>query len=91
MPPERRRDLFDYCGCPEDWTPACVDVIRSVLASRAATVILPLQDILVYGADTRMNKPGVAKNNWSFRITYEQLGEVNTALYRRLNGLYGRK
>lgn len=90
MPPERRADLFDYCGCPNDWSAACVDVIRSVMASKAAIVILPMQDILGYGADTRMNKPGVTDDNWNYRVTFDQLASVNKAFYRRLNKLYGR-
>lgn len=91
MPPERRRDLFDYCGCREDWSAACLDVIRTVMASSSSLVVLPVQDILGYGADTRMNKPGVASDNWSFRITKEQLDSIPASLYERLNRLYGRK
>lgn len=90
MPPERRADLFDYCGCPEDWSAACLDVIRSVMASKASIVILPIQDILGYGADTRMNKPGVADDNWNYRITSDQLRLVDTGFYRRINHIYGR-
>lgn len=91
MPPERRDDLFDYCGCPDDWSAACLDVIRSVMASASELVILPIQDILGYGADTRMNKPGVAEDNWSFRITSEQCNSIDTRKYSRFNRLYGRK
>ncbi len=91
MPPERRADLFDYCGCPDDWGKACEDVIRTVMASKAATVILPIQDILGYGADTRMNKPGVTDDNWNYRVTRDQLAIVRAKPYRRLNRLYGRK
>lgn len=90
MPPERRADLFDYCGCPNDWNEACVDVIRSLMASKAGLAIFPIQDILGYGADTRMNKPGVTDDNWNYRVTFEQLKSVNTSFYRRLNKLYGR-
>lgn len=90
MPPERRRDLFDYCCCPDDWSAACVNIIKCVLGSRADTVIIPIQDILVFGADTRMNRPGIAENNWTFRITDEQLESINSEFYKRLNFLYGR-
>ncbi len=90
MPPERRRDLFDYCGCGDDWNAACVNIIRELFASAADTVIIPIQDILGYGADTRMNKPGIADDNWSFRITNEQLSSVNVERYRRFNALFSR-
>lgn len=60
------------------------------MTSKAATVILPMQDILGFGADTRMNKPGVTDDNWNYRVTFDQLASVNKVFYRRLNKLYGR-
>lgn len=88
---EERCRLFDYCNCPkENWNIACEMIIKTVLASHAETVILPIQDILVYGADTRMNTPGTAKNNWQYRITEEQLNLLDRGKFRYLNSLYGR-
>jgi len=92
MPPERRRDLFDYCGCPDyDWNLACRRALLSVMASSAALAIFPVQDLLCYGADTRMNTPGVAEKNWAFRLTDEQLSLLDPAYWRRMNILYGRQ
>ncbi len=90
MPPECRRELFDYCGCPEDFDAACVQIIRTLMESPAGLVILPIQDILGFGADTRMNRPGISEGNWGFRITYDQLASVNRQRYRRMNEFYGR-
>ena len=65
-------------------------IIKTMMASHADTVIFPIQDIFVYGADTRMNTPGTASENWQYRITGDQLGAVDRSKFRYLNSLYGR-
>lgn len=87
---DRRRALA-YCGgYEEDWSIGCKKIIRTMLASHADTVIIPIQDIFVFGADTRMNTPGTAKDNWAYRITKEQLSGVNREYFKSLNELYSR-
>ena len=61
-----------------------------MFASHAGTVIFPIQDILLYGADTRMNTPGTSKHNWAFRITKEQLDTIDCGYFAYLNDLYTR-
>lgn len=86
-----RRRALDYCGgYEEDWSYACKKIMRVMLASHADTVIMPIQDIFVYGADTRMNTPGTAKNNWAYRVTSEQLSSIDKAYFKSLNELYSR-
>ncbi len=88
-----RRLTLEYCGFSDaDWnTPAgYAAVIRTLFASTAALAILPIQDVLGYGADTRMNTPGVPKGNWRYRVTADQLATIDRAAYRRLNRIYGR-
>ena len=46
--------------------------------------------VLIYGADTRMNTPGVANGNWAYRVTREQLDNLDVGKFRYLNKLYGR-
>ena len=65
-------------------------IIKTMMASHADTVIFPIQDIFVYGADTRMNTPGTATDNWQYRITSEQLASVDRTRFSYLNTLYGR-
>jgi 4-alpha-glucanotransferase len=88
--PARRR-MFDYFGYPYDnINDGCECMIRSLLASNADIVILPIQDILKYGADTRMNTPGVAEGNWAYRVKREQLSEIDRGKYKYWNSLYFR-
>jgi 4-alpha-glucanotransferase len=42
-------------------------------SSLAALAIAPLQDLLNLGAEARMNIPGRAGGNWSWRFRQEQL------------------
>ena len=88
---EHRREILEYCGyLSPDWN-ACYDsILRTMFASSAGLVILPVQDILLYGSDTRMNKPGVSRGNWSLRLTKEQLSSVDKPKFRRFNEIYGR-
>ena len=58
--------------------------------SAAGLLILPLPDLLGYGADTRFNTPGRAEGNWRVRFTTEQIASIDTALFRRWNTLYNR-
>ncbi len=89
--PSVRRELFRYCGYDgEDAVTGCRHILRTLLSSPADLVIFPIQDILLYGADTRMNTPGVAQGNWAFRFTREQLERVDRHYYAELNRLYRR-
>ncbi len=87
----QRRYLLDYCGyASHDWDKGYDAIIRALFASSAGTVILPIQDLLGYGSDTRFNIPGKAKGNWSYRVTRAQLNSINTEKYRKLNSIYKR-
>ncbi len=85
-----RERVLRYCDFEGDLRDAVTEVIRILLASRADTVIFPVQDLLRYGSDTRMNAPGKTEGNWRYRVTTEQLSEIDTDLFLHLNRLYGR-
>ncbi len=86
-----RKQVFDYCGgYEENWNIGCAKIIKTMFASHADTVIFPIQDIFVYGKDTRMNTPGTAKENWAYRITKDQLNAVDREYFMYQNKLYTR-
>ena len=92
LSPEARRELFDYCGyAGENFSEGCRSIIRAILASHADIVIIPIQDLLVYGRDTRMNTPGRADANWRYRLTREQLDTIDRKKYKHLNQIFGRE
>ncbi len=83
-----RKNVLDYLGNPED---AIFATIRALMMSTAGTVIFPIQDLLKYGADTRINTPGRAQGNWRYRITEEQLDSIDWRALSHMNGIYARR
>jgi len=82
--------LFAYCGrelAPEEVPWEC---IRLCLRSAADTVVIPMQDLLCLGEGARMNMPSVAKGNWSWRVTEDQLDHGLAERLRAATEIYGR-
>src|SRR6185436_7208442 len=67
---ERKRALA-YAG--SDGTDAHWDLVRTVVSSVADTTIFPIQDLLGQGTEARMNVPGVAHGNWTYRVEDDAL------------------
>ncbi len=91
-PTDAKRDVMKYCACDFDrWNEdGCKAIIRTIFASNAGLAVFPVQDLLGYGSDTRLNTPGVAYGNWSYRITKEQLRLIDRAWLKELNRIYNR-
>lgn len=86
-----RNVMLEYCGFyGENWDNCYDSIFRTVYQSHARIIILPIQDLLGYGSDTRMNIPGRAEKNWSFRVTGEQLEGIDWNKFSRWNDLYSR-
>ena len=96
--PENVRNFcLEYCGFTGDnWgdggtrSASCRAIIKTLWMSHAAVAIIPIQDMLGYGGDTRMNTPGTATGNWAVRFTKEDLDSIDNEWYRNLNRLYYR-
>ena len=92
MTPENRREVFDYCGhTGEDFAEGVRSIVRTVMMSGSALAVFPIQDLLGFGSDTRMNTPGRATGNWQYRITKKQLDSIDRSELMKYNRLYGRK
>lgn len=65
---EEKERLFSYVGRPIE-SEVHWEVIRLAQMSGARTAMIPLQDLLGGGADTRMNNPGEAEGNWQWRLS----------------------
>jgi 4-alpha-glucanotransferase len=68
----------------------CGGLIRLLFASVAKLVIVPMQDLLGLGSEARMNVPGRAEGNWTFRLQRQALSEELTKELLALTQLYGR-
>jgi len=59
-------------------------MIRMILMSVANVAIVPAQDLLGLGSESRMNRPGTDRGNWAFRLAP---GALTPAIADRLRGL----
>ncbi len=64
---------------------------RLALLSVANVAIIPVQDLLGLGSEARMNRPGVDRGNWSFRLAPGALTPELAARLRELTEVYGRR
>jgi len=86
-----RRDMLEYCGFTDsDWNRGYDSILRTIYQTNASLAIFPIQDLLGYGSDTRLNIPGKADGNWQFRITKEQLQSIDKNKFKKFNKMYGR-
>lgn len=97
LTPEQREYCLRYCGFQgTDWksggayNKAIRCILKTLWKSHAALVISPIQDLLGYGGDTTVNKPGTSEGNWSFRMTPGAIDTIDTNYLKDLNSLYKR-
>lgn len=87
--PENERDLarryLARSGEDISW-----DFIRAVWSSISVFALAPLQDFLKLGTEARMNYPGRASGNWSWRYPAHVLDEPIKARIKETNFLYSR-
>jgi 4-alpha-glucanotransferase len=68
----------------------CDAMIKTVYASVANTVVIPMQDVLNLGGEARMNFPGKLGGNWGWRFTWDQISEDLEKRYLYLVDVYER-
>lgn len=72
LPDETRRQVMQTLRV-EDPDAVLEAMMATVLESRAALAILPLQDVLHLGSEARMNTPGTDNGNWAWRFDWASL------------------
>lgn len=89
--PEDRNRVLRYFGRDISSSDIAWEFTRLAHMSVANTAIIPFQDILGSGEETRMNRPGTSGNgNWEWRISPEMLSPWITAKLREITEAYGR-
>ncbi|MFA8341808.1 MAG: 4-alpha-glucanotransferase [Rhodothermaceae bacterium] len=68
----------------------CEALIKTAYKSVANIVIIPLQDIFNLGNEARMNFPGQAAGNWTWRFTANQLNSGLAQKYNHFVKMYAR-
>lgn len=88
LPDHERYRVQTYLG--RDGADISWDMIRLASMSVAETAIFPLQDVLDLDSSARMNTPGMAGGNWTWRFSLEQLTPFITDRLRTMTAMYGR-
>jgi 4-alpha-glucanotransferase len=83
-----RSHVSRYLGT--DGSNIAADLMRLALGSIARTAIVPLQDVLDLGTETRVNTPGAPEGNWTWRVQPEQLDPAHSERLAEFTVLYGR-
>ncbi|MBM9538420.1 4-alpha-glucanotransferase [Desulfobulbus alkaliphilus] len=66
------------------------DLIHIALSSAPNLAIIPLQDVLGFGNDCRINTPGTTENNWLWRCASRFLAEDIATWLREMTETFGR-
>lgn len=78
-----------YCNSRDDrqlhW-----DFIRLAFSSIAGLAIIPMQDLLGFGGDCRMNLPSTVANNWKWRCASHYFTPALAAKFKGETEFYGR-
>ena len=67
------RTYLNVSGEAPSW-----DMLRMAYRSVAPLVVVPVQDLLGLGSSARLNEPGFAMGNWTWRLTKDQLEMLAT-------------
>lgn len=87
--PENDRDFYRRYAS-RDGVDVSWDLIRLAWSSVADLAIAPLQDILDFGTEARINLPGTAHGNWRWRMPTEGLNDWARARLVEMTQIYGR-
>ncbi|MDP2654772.1 MAG: 4-alpha-glucanotransferase [Candidatus Omnitrophota bacterium] len=71
--PDEKENLFKYFGDDVREGDLPRRMIDALMESVADTVIIPLQDLLGMGRESRMNIPGTTHGNWAWRLADESV------------------
>jgi 4-alpha-glucanotransferase len=88
--PEDKKRLFAYLGREVSVQEIHWELIRLAMSSVANTVILPMQDILGLGQESRMNRPATKHGNWQWKLSPEQLDSSPSDRLLEMTEIYGR-
>jgi 4-alpha-glucanotransferase len=87
LPTDQRQNLWRYLKSPQgESRDVAWDLMRLAWSSVSALTIAPLQDLLNLGAEGRMNVPGRAEGNWTWRCTEKMLAAADFHSLRALTG-----
>lgn len=88
LAPARGKKVLDYLQVPGDRV--CQEMVRQALASVGIFSVLPVQDLLQLDSSARMNRPGRADGNWTWRLAADMLTDTLARDLLKKTVTYGR-
>jgi 4-alpha-glucanotransferase len=88
LPSEQQERICEYLQAEAKTVPKALT--RAAFASVAQFAIVPMQDILGLDSSGRMNIPGVADNNWEWRLLPGYAENAGQEELKKLSNLYYR-
>ena len=79
---ERTRELAEEYAGTDDLPGG---IIAATVACDARYAVIPAQDILLLGAEARMNTPATAAGNWTWRLTPEAMAQLKERIKLTFN------
>ena len=87
---EDLKRLFRYLGREVSAGEVSLEFLRLAMMSVAQMAIVPIQDLLGLGAESRMNTPSSTEGNWKWKLLPEQITPALAEELRELTETYGR-
>ena len=88
--PEERKRVYKYLGREVSEDDIHREITRLAMMSVANMVVIPMQDMLGLGEESRMNLPATSENNWAWRLLPEQITPALRNELTEATVLYGR-
>ena len=89
--PAAKRRAKRFANCQDDEAGAFHrDLMHLAFSSAANLAVLPMQDVLGFGNDCRMNTPGTVANNWQWRCAERFVNNGVAEWLADLTALFGR-
>lgn len=87
---ETKHTVVSYLQCDDNEDEIPWQMIRYALSSTARLAITSMQDVLALPGDCRMNTPGLAEGNWTWRCTSSDLSDELKTRLAELTRMFGR-
>lgn len=87
---EDKKRIYKYLGREISEDDIHREIMRLAMMSVANMAVIPMQDILGLGAESRMNLPATSENNWTWRLLPEHITPALRKELREATILYGR-
>ncbi|HPF51959.1 MAG TPA: 4-alpha-glucanotransferase [Draconibacterium sp.] len=85
---EEKKTVANYTGDPVN--EKLNAIIEMAVSSVANTAIIPMQDVLGLGSESRMNTPGIANGNWRWRFQWNQINTGQKKFLKEITEKYNR-